>query len=61
MIQARLSTMLISSEAFYISCLEGKSQQDIMKQIHSMKREIKRLRKIIDEWYTVGSEDIFFR
>ena len=41
--------MMISPEAYYITSLEGKSQQEIMKQIRSLKREIKRMKKSIEE------------
>ncbi len=40
--------MMISPEAYYEICLKGKSKEDILKEIKSLKREINKLRKKIE-------------
>lgn len=40
--------MMISPEAYYISCLEGKSKGEIMKQIRSLKHEIELLKEKLE-------------
>ena len=40
--------MMISPEAYYEECLQGKSQSAILQQIGLLKKEIKRLKKVME-------------
>lgn len=42
--------MMISPETYYEMELKGKSQQEILKKIRSLKREINKLKKLIEEY-----------
>lgn len=50
--------MMISPEGYYEASLKGKSQQEVLKEIRSLKREINRLKRYIEE-HSLEQEDIF--
>ena len=47
--------MMISPESYYEIALKGKTPQEIMKEIRSLKKEINRLKRALeDPWLTGG-------
>ena len=50
--------MMISPEGYYEVNLKGKSQQDILKEIRSLKREINQLKRYMEE-HSLEPEEIF--
>lgn len=50
--------MMISPEGYYEMNLKGKSQQDILKEIRSLKREINQLKRYKEE-HSLEPEEMF--
>ena len=50
--------MMISPEGYYEVNLKGKSQQDILKEIRSLKREINQLKRYMEE-HSLEPEEMF--